>query len=413
MILRLEIENFYSIRETQVIDLRIGAKVPDEGGRFGSLRDGSGLRIPQTVAFFGANASGKSNVLKALAFLAWFIADSFKLEPDAPLPLWRFADGNTDPVRIKVEFDRLPISDEEDELYSGEPNPARYVYEARFGGADERPLSVLSEELRLQPVSGKSRRIFERNENGEVRSSRSFPLKGFSHVLAKLRGNVSLTSTMVQFAEHEPAAALVWWSKNIGANFFTVSTEPFERKVQIPDESVFQFYKETPRLVDALNGVLGRVDLGIRSMSFAEMVIVGPVPQFQHEGLEQPIQFHFESEGTRQFLRVYPLIWDALLYGGIAVLDELDSTIHPALLPEILRWFQDPKENPNSAQLWMSGHSASLLEDLCKEEIFFTEKDQQGRTKIYGLKDIDGVRRVDNFYQKYLGGVYGAVPRIG
>ena len=50
MILRLEIENFYSIRETQVIDLRIGAKVPDEGGRFGSLRDGSGLRIPQTVA---------------------------------------------------------------------------------------------------------------------------------------------------------------------------------------------------------------------------------------------------------------------------------------------------------------------------------------------------------------------------
>jgi hypothetical protein len=61
----------------------------------------------------------------------------------------------------------------------------------------------------------------------------------------------------------------------------------------------------------------------------------------------------------------------------------------------------------------MSGHSASLLEDLCKEEIFFAEKDQQGRTKVYGLKDIESVRRVDNFYQKYLGGVYGAVPRIG
>jgi predicted ATPase len=148
-------------------------------------------------------------------------------------------------------------------------------------------------------------------------------------------------------------------------------------------------------------------------MSFAEQVLLGPVPQFQHEGLDQPIQFHFESEGTRQFLRVYPLIWDALLYGGIAVLDELDSTIHPALLPEILRWFQDPKENPNDAQLWISGHSASLLEDLSKEEIFFAEKDQRGRTKVYSLKDIEGVRRVDNFYQKYLGGVYGAVPRIG
>jgi hypothetical protein len=53
------------------------------------------------------------------------------------------------------------------------------------------------------------------------------------------------------------------------------------------------------------------------------------------------------------------------------------------------------------------------LENLAKEEIFFTEKDTQGRTKIYGLRDIEGVRRVDNFYQKYLGGVYGAVPRIG
>ena len=253
-------------------------------------------------------------------------------------------------MRIKVEFDKLPISDEEDELYSGEPNPARYVYEARFGGADERPLSVLSEELRLQPVSGKSRRIFERNENGEVRSSRSFPLKGFSHVLAKLRGNVSLTSTMVQFAEHEAAAAFVWWAKNIDANFFTVSTEPFERKVQIPDESLFKLYKETPRLVDELNKVLGRVDLGIRSMSFAEMVLVGPVLQFQHEGLEQPIEFHFESEGTRQFLRVYPHIWDALLHGGIAVLDELDSTIHPALLPEILRWFPRSQGKPKQCE---------------------------------------------------------------
>jgi hypothetical protein len=413
MIHRLEIENFYSIRETQVIDLSIGAKVPDDEGRFGRLRDGSDVRVPKTVAFFGANASGKSNVLKALAFLGWFIADSFQLAPDDPLPLWRFADGNTDPVRIKVEFDSLPVPVEEDELYSGKPNPAQYVYEARFAGAGGRPLSVLSEELRLQPVSGKSRRIFERNENGEVRTSPSFPLKGFNQVLAKLRGNVSLTSTITQFAEHEPAAEFVWWAKNIGANFLTVSTDPFERKVEIPDESVFQFYKETPHLVDDLNRVLGRVDLGIRSMSFAEMVLVGPVLQFKHEGLNQPIQFHFESEGTRQFLRVYPLIWEALLFGGIAVLDELDSTIHPALLPEILRWFQDPKENLNNAQLWMSGHSASLLEDLYKEEIFFAEKDQQGRTNIYGLKDIEGVRRVDNFYQKYLGGVYGAVPRIG
>lgn len=412
MIRRLEIENFYSIRETQIIDLTIGERVPEEEARFGHLRDGSGARVPKTIAFFGANASGKSNVLRALAFLEWFIADSFKLAPDDELPLWRFADGNVAPVRIRVEFDSLPVSVGDDELYTGESNPARYLYEARFGGASGRPLSVLSEELRLQPPAGKSRRVFERNENGEVQSSTIFPLKGFSQVLSKLRANVSLTSTMAQFAEHGPAAAFAAWAKSITSNIFNISTNPFERTAEISEQSLFRVYKETPRLVDDLNRILARVDLGIRSMSFAETVL-GPEPQFHHEGLVLPILFLFESEGTRQFLRVYPYIWEALLYGGIAVLGELDSTIHPALLPEILRWFHDPKENPNNAQLWMSGHSASLLEELRKEEIFFAEKDTSGRTKIYGLRDIEGVRRVDNFYQKYMGGVYGAVPRIG
>ena len=414
MIHRLEIENFYSIRETQVIDLRVGAKVPDEEGRFGRLRDGSDLRVPKTVAFFGANASGKSNVLKALAFIEWFLADSFTAAPDEPLPLWRFADGNDDPVRIKVDFDWLVSQPLSGELPGPESRVARYIYEVKFGGESGRPLQILSEELRLQPASGKSRRIFERSVSGEVQGSVSFPLTGFGQVLSKLRGNVSLTSTMAQFAEHETSKAFFDWAGYITSNIFNIPIDvnPFVREEGISEEYIFQFYKKRPRLVDGLNGVLGRVDIGIRSMSFRD-TIFGPEPQFHHLGLDHPIQYRLESEGTRQFFRVYGHIWQSIENGGIAVLDEIDSTIHPILLPEILHWFHDPVTNPHQAQLWISGHSASLLEELKKEEIFFTEKDSQGRTKVYGLKDIEGVRRVDNFYQKYLGGVYGAVPRIG
>lgn len=164
--------------------------------------------------------------------------------------------------------------------------------------------------------------------------------------------------------------------------------------------------------MDDINRVLGRVDLGIRSMTLTK-TIIGPEPQFQHLGLTKPLLFPYESEGTRQFVRIYPYIWEALKYGGIAAIDEIDTKIHPAILPEILRWFHAAKTNQRGAQLWLTGQSASLLDDLKKEEVFFTEKDQQGRTKIYGLTDIESVRRSDNFYQKYLGGVYGAVPRIG
>ena len=83
------------------------------------------------------------------------------------------------------------------------------------------------------------------------------------------------------------------------------------------------------------------------------------------------------------------------------------------ILPEILRWFHDPKRNPHEAQLWMTCHSASLLEDLTKDEVLFCEKSNDGRTQVYSLRDIKGVRRIDNYYRKYLGGAFGALPHIG
>jgi len=78
-----------------------------------------------------------------------------------------------------------------------------------------------------------------------------------------------------------------------------------------------------------------------------------------------------------------------------------------------MRWFYDHQRNKGTAQLWMTGHSVSLLDDLEKEEVVFCEKDRQGRAKVYSLMDIKSVRRGDNLYKKYLGGVYGAVPHIG
>ena len=83
------------------------------------------------------------------------------------------------------------------------------------------------------------------------------------------------------------------------------------------------------------------------------------------------------------------------------------------MLPEILRWFHDRERNPRNAQLWMSCHNASLLENLTKEEVFFCQKDGKGRTQVYGLGDIEAVRRTDNYYRKYMGGAYGALPQIG
>ena len=121
----------------------------------------------------------------------------------------------------------------------------------------------------------------------------------------------------------------------------------------------------------------------------------------------------YESHGTRQFLKLFPLISESLATGRIVIIDELDAAIHAMILPEIIGWFHDPVRNPYNSQLWMTCHNISLLEELSKDEVVLCEKDGRGRTETYGLNDVKGVRRDDNYYRKYLGGVFGAVPRIG
>jgi predicted ATPase len=152
--------------------------------------------------------------------------------------------------------------------------------------------------------------------------------------------------------------------------------------------------------------------VGVEEMRIVQTAS-GPAALFKHQGLQVDMPWGLESHGTRSFIRIFPLILLALERGGIAIIDELDLSIHPLILPEIVRWFYDPSRNRLNAQLWMSCHSASLLDDLTKEEVVFCEKDTHGRSRMYSLMDVGSVRRSDDLYKKYLGGVYGAVPQIG
>jgi len=177
-------------------------------------------------------------------------------------------------------------------------------------------------------------------------------------------------------------------------------------------DEIAKYYAANPELVRHLRLEIARVDLGIHDVEVRQTPH-GAMMYFWHEGLDQPLPLASESHGTQQFLQLYPALLYALDQGGVAVLDELDAAIHPLLLPEILRWFHDPKRNPHNAQLWMSCHSVSLLEEFIKEEVLFCEKDARGCTRVYGLRDIQAVRRTENYYRKYLSGMYGAIPQIG
>jgi hypothetical protein len=403
---RVEVENFYSIREPQVIDLRVAANVPDIPGRFAPLWLGSEERAPKTIAIFGANASGKSTVLKIVAFLANFLLHSFAAPPTQRIMLDRFNDAEAlgQPARFAVEFGGLV--DLSGPNYPGAPT-CRYRYELEIGGpAAAEQARVFQESLFYWPErEGKRRALFHRHEDGRVDAAKPFGLGHFKASLQTvLRPNASVVSTLYQLKH--PQATQIWESVST-----TISNILIERR-EMTDDQMAPTYAQSPTHLQQLNREIARIDLGIKQVNIARGPL-GPFFQFIHDNLAEPMPLHLESAGTRQFVRLYPMIAEALKTGGVLLLDEMDASIHPMVLPEILRWFHDPHRNPANAQLWMSCHNASLLDTLVKEEVLFTEKDSAGKTSIYGLTDIEGVRREDNFYKKYLSGVFGAVPQIG
>lgn len=406
MLYRLEIENFYSIRDLQILDLRIPRGVAEYPERFAPVFDGVIERVPKVVAIFGANGSGKSTVLKALAFISWFLKHSF--QNTSSLPCERFNDeaSANAPIRLAVELGgSMDLISSAESSTKFKEKFATYRYELELHPV-EGAINTVGREALLQRPNGQGRwiRVFERQGENTILGSKAFPLTGFSKVIDKVRRNASVVATLALF-EHQPAMALLRSAEAVLGNILIDRTDP-------TDIDAIQFLAVNPSILEALNRELKRIDVGVEQMEIVATA-TGPAALFKHEGLHFEMPWSLESQGTRSFIRLFPFLLLALQRGGIAVMDELDQSIHPLILPEITRWFYDPIRNPHNAQLWMSCHSATLLDDLAKEEVVFCEKDHRGRSRVFSLMDVQAVRRVDNLYKKYLGGTYGAVPQIG
>lgn len=405
MIFKIEIENFYSIKGPLVIDLIAGMSFEHE--RLSQIGPQLSERVPKVVAILGANAAGKSNVLRVLSFLAWFVGHSFNIPPNHFLPVSKFSSEETaaSPMRLRVHF--AGPDDVSNLATSNETVQAsKYMYELVLGGNSLKPEFVISELLRYWPAETKRPvNLIERFEDGSIKANKEFALKGFQSSLEKiLRKNVSVISTLAQLKH--PISTALWNAAS------SLHTNIFIEKAEFDEDSVTQMYQQNPDLLEALNREIERIDFGIQKLELIELSN-SVVATLKHDGLAAPLLLHSESHGTRQFIKIFPLLFYALVTGGVAVIDELDSSIHPLILPEIVGWFHRIEKNPLGAQLWITVQNPSILEILTKDEIFFCEKNRQGETNVYGLKDIHAVRRTDNFYRKYLGGVYGAIPKLG
>lgn len=283
MIKELAISNYFSIKHEQKLDLSVAGNAPQRDGYFAAHQDVPKLVLPRVVVFFGANASGKSTVLRALTFLTHFMRDSFFYGPDTQIPLFPFCseDSRHAPTRLSISFvTALPLGERAE-------RPVAFRYELVMAPGRS---AIERESLSYAPLQ-RTRLLFER-EGGQVRTGEDFGLSSSDAVLSKIRPNASLVSGLAQF-NHPFATAIFQAAGRLSSNVGQFG------KVDLSIDNLQQRYRADVSLLEAANRDIQKIDLGIERIAFAD---ADSPMVFRHKGLDAPLPFEFQSHGTRKFL---------------------------------------------------------------------------------------------------------------
>ena len=397
MIHRISLENFFSVATKQEINFRVPVNAPDLPC-FRPSCSAAHQRLPLIVGLYGPNASGKSTILRAITTTGWFVQHSFTIAPNNAIPLFNpyaHNDWWSRPTKITIEFDG--------QLAENAPR-ALFRYELHIGNEPNKLGKAVSYESLSYAPKGKFRRIFERHEQ-EFSFGSEFGVTISDSRVQSIRPNASVISTLAQM-NHKMSGDLIRCLVGLQTNIYGLD------KAQGTIFAALNYYSQRPDYLNRLNRELSRLDLGLQEMKVLPGN-PGPIAMFKHFGLDCDIVLAQESMGTRRFIEIFPLLQYVLDTGGIAIIDELDTDIHPLIVPEIFRWFYDNERNPNGAQLLFTAHNPAILDELEKEQVFFTEKPGGKPTHVYGASEIKGLRRGPSLMKKYLSGELGAVPHIG
>ncbi|MFE2498350.1 ATP/GTP-binding protein [Streptomyces scopuliridis] len=405
MLLRFRVANHRSIRDERELSL-IGTALNEGTARDTGLRhDDHEVTALPVVGVFGANASGKTNLISALSDMRAAVRTSF-------------ADWQKSPGVPRKPFKLDRESAEETSLYEVDltlgRKPVRFTY--GFELSDDR---VEAEWLHAYP-NGEREIWFDReagrpeSEGGEfVFESDSFTgrrdaLVGFT------RPDALFLSTGATANDKQLSALYRWFLDNLW--------------LMTPGEDVVHRTKWTQELLgesgrkggysDRILHLLSAADLGVTGIDIDRETNELRLRHRTTDGEDVSMDFLTEeSFGTHAWFAFLGPMLTVLDKGAVLLVDELDSSLHPTLAAEVVRIFQDPKANPRDAQLIFTTHDATLLgsevldRPLGRDQVWITAKDRSGATELYPLTaahPADG----ENLERGYLRGRYGGVPRV-
>jgi hypothetical protein len=421
MLIEFKVANFRSIREEQTFSLvaensdkDLPACVIDPG-----LPGLSGVRFLKGAAIYGANASGKSNILKALQFIARFVTRSAtKIGPGDPT--------KTEPFKLDRFSHAKPSVFEITFVARG----VRYVF-----GCSLTPKRVVEEYLVAYP-KGSPQRWYHRTYDESTKEYRweapSTSFKDDKALQEKTRENSLYLSVGPQF-NHAQLLPVFEWFK-VGLRFIQLSFDEGLDAGFTAERLANPKHKK--RLLQILRSAdFGIVDAAVEKRPFnldeikkklppsvlAEIEKSDAVPKhivevkLSHAGEgDAPVPLNFlweESEGTQRFFALIGPWLDILDHGYTVFVDEIETSIHPILVKELLKLLFCDKNNPKGAQIVFTTHSPVLLDStlMRRDQVWFTEKSQAGSTHLYPLTDFSP-RKGEALAKGYLAGRYGAIP---
>lgn len=413
MLIEFRASNYRSIREEVCLSM---VASPDD-----TLQDSnvarSGIknvpRLTRCAAVYGPNASGKSNLVLAIASMRAMVVNS----ATTVAPGQRFAH---QPFGLDSAHRDQPTTFEATFVLNG----VRHQYGFSFNS--ER----VTQEWLLVYASARAQTWYHRSIKAEPPADEyafSSHLKGSKEIWEKAtRPNALFLSTAAQLNSEQLVPVYRWFAENLvvldAGGEFTV------------DGTIHALQQPGPR--DQVLKLMAAADFGIsdvqlerrrgsrRKVEFrpdgidttredAEFV----VPKFQHASADGTALFELDQEslGTQRFFAFAGPLIDILASGKLLVVDELDSSLHTLLVRRIVDMFHTPALNEKGAQLVFTTHDTSLLDAygaLRRDQIWFTEKQATQATRLYPLTDFSP-RKGEALERGYLSGRYGALPLLG
>lgn len=431
MLIEFSVGNFRSFREEVTFSmvaapLKSKNKELDEDNVFEVLGQPALLT---SAAVYGANASGKSNFVKAIVFMRNFVMKS-QQETQATGAI------DVDPFVLSTTTEDQPSYFEM--VFVADGTRYRYGFEL----TTER---VVSEWLYHVPKKLETR-LFERTLDDYSMSSVFKEGKGIKE---RTRPNTLFLSAVAQWNGSIAQSIVAWFRRlgiasglqDIGMRLYTVG-----RLVDDEDrDAIIKLVRSLDLAIDnitvkpktVLSNALpvkmpDRVKTALRLLveeqENTQLGVYTAHPKFDTEGKRvAEVDFDLderESDGTQKLFDLAGPIVTALRRGQVLVVDEFDARLHPLMTVELVRRFNSTETNPNHAQLIFTTHDTNLLANhiFRRDQVWFAEKDRLGGTDLYSLAEFkvetasgssSVVRNDASYARDYIKGRYGAIPMLG